>query len=458
MDKKELEKLGLKIETLENEMHTITSGAVQRAEAFTADESKKLGELKAAHAGLVEVMRAAKAHGSDEETVKPNTDTTIQERAIKAQKLPHVGTTPAQKERDEKPFRSFGEQMRAIAIAGNGGHRDERLDKVLRIQEEQRAASGMGENTPSDGGFLVQKDFSDSLIAQMYETSKLVKYCKQIPISANSDSIEIPALDETSRANGSRLGGITVYWGNEADSPTATKPKFRTISMKLLKMFAAGYVTEELQQDAAALGAFLSDCFVNEMGFVMDDMILRGNGAGRPLGVLDSNNGALVTATKVSQQTADTFNFQNALAMRVRMWPGGLANARWLVNQELWGQIPQFTLLGGTSSPGIFLPPGTGGIANNAPGGTLLGHPIEVLEQCSAIGDLGDVVLADLSQYLVIKKGDLQAQSSIHVRFLYGENTYRFMQRWNGQPIWKTAPTPYKGANSYSPYVTLEAR
>lgn len=458
MDKKQLEALGLKIEKLEEEMRSITSGAVERGEAFTPDESKKIKDLKTKHEGLVEVMRAAtNASGGDDGTRTTEPEQQLQQRAAGAeQKRLHVTTTEDQKKRDASPFATFGEQMRAIANAAKGNV-DERLIRLNNYYAE-RAASGMGENVPSDGGFFVQKDFSDKLIANMYETSKLAKYCTEIPISTNANSIEIPALDETSRANGSRLGGISVSWGSEGDSPNATKPRFRTISMQLLKMFAAGYVTEELQQDAAALGAFLEKCFMNEMGFVMDDMILNGNGAGRPLGITDATNGALVVVNKEAGQTPATFNFQNALKMRIRMWAQGLANARWFVNQEVWGQIPQFTLLGGNSSPGIFIPPGGGGIGNNAPGGLLMGSPVEVLEQCAALGTQGDVLYADLSQYLIIKKGDVQAATSIHVRFLQGENTYRFMQRWNGQPIWKTAPTPYKGANSYSPYIALQAR
>jgi hypothetical protein len=59
---------------------------------------------------------------------------------------------------------------------------------------------------------------------------------------------------------------------------------------------------------------------------------------------------------------------------------------------------------------------------------------------------------------LLIEKDGLQTDQSMHVRFLYNEQAFRFIMRINGQPIWQSALTPYKGANTLSPYVTLAAR
>ncbi len=74
------------------------------------------------------------------------------------------------------------------------------------------------------------------------------------------------------------------------------------------------------------------------------------------------------------------------------------------------------------------------------------------------LGTKGDVFLADLSEYLLIRKGALETAESIHVRFLYGENTFRFTYRINGAPAWKTALTPYKGTATQSPFLCVETR
>ena len=79
-------------------------------------------------------------------------------------------------------------------------------------------------------------------------------------------------------------------------------------------------------------------------------------------------------------------------------------------------------------------------------------------EYTQTLGTQGDILLVDLSQYLLVDKGGVEAAQSMHVRFLNDEMTYRFIYRVDGQPIWNAALTPFKGTNTLSPYVTLDAR
>jgi len=192
--------------------------------------------------------------------------------------------------RDDKPFNSFGEQMLAVVNAGRpGGVIDERL---LKIQN----ATGASEGVPADGGFLVQQDFSSELIKSVFETGILAPKCRKIGISAGANGIKINGVDESSRANGSRWGGVQGYWAAEAATVTANKPKFRQISLQLNKLMALYYSTDELLQDAAAMDSILSQAFAEEIKFKLDDAIIRGTGAGQPLGIL--NAGCLVTVAK----------------------------------------------------------------------------------------------------------------------------------------------------------------
>ena len=103
----------------------------------------------------------------------------------------------------------------------------------------------------------------------------------------------------------------------------------------------------------------------------------------------------------------------------------------------------------------VYIP--AGGLSQK-PYGTLFGRPVVPLEQCSAAGEVGDIILADVGQYLLIDKGGMKAASSIHVRFLYDENVFRFIYRVDGKPIWNKPLTPYKGSASVSPFVTLAKR
>ena len=76
----------------------------------------------------------------------------------------------------------------------------------------------------------------------------------------------------------------------------------------------------------------------------------------------------------------------------------------------------------------------------------------------ATLGTVGDLILADWSQYQMIDKGGIKGASSMHVRFLQDEMVYKFTYRINGQPTWDAALTPYKGTNTVSPFVTLDTR
>lgn len=352
---------------------------------------------------------------------------------------PEVKPTPAKD--NEKRFSSFGEQlMAAYRAAMPGGKVDERLST--------RAASGLNETTPSDGGFLVQQDFVTELLKRTYETGILASKVKKIPISTNANGMKINAIDEDSRANGSRWGGVQTYWEGEADEITASKPKFRQMELSLKKLTGLCYATDELLQDAAALEAVIRQAFAEEFGFKIDDAILSGSGEGEPLGIL--NSGAIVTVAKEASQT-DTIIVENLIKMWNRLWSRSRANAVWYINQELEPYL--YTLKIGDKP--VYIP--AGGLSEK-PYGTLFGRPVVPIEQCSAAGEVGDIILADIGQYLLIDKGGVKSASSIHVRFLYDENVFRFIYRVDGKPIWTKPLTPYKGSATVSPFVTLAKR
>ena len=344
-------------------------------------------------------------------------------------------------ENDNKKFRSFGEQMMAVyrAVCPGGKSANRR---------STRAASGLNETNPSDGGFLVQQDFVSELLKRTYETGILASKVRKIPISSNSNGLKIKAVDEDSRANGARWGGVQCFWENEADQISASKPKFRTMDLSLKKLTGLCYATDELLQDAPALESVLKEAFAEEFSFKIDDAILNGKGAGEPLGIL--NSGSIVTVAKEANQT-DKIKVDNLFKMWNRLWARSRANSVWYLNQELEPYL--YTLTVGDKP--VYIP--AGGLSEK-PYATLFGRPVMPLEQCSAAGDLGDVILADMSQYLLIDKGGINQASSIHARFIYDEQVFRFIYRIDGQPVWNKVLTPYKGSATVSPFVTLAKR
>lgn len=345
---------------------------------------------------------------------------------------------------EQKHFPTFGEQLRAVAQHYSGGSLDSRLI---------RAPFGAGESDASAGGFLVQSDFASAVWTRAYDMGDILGRVFKLPISANSNGIKLPAIDETSRVTGSRWGGVQSYWLAEGDQPNATKPKFRLIELDLKKLFSVMSVTDELLSDQSALETIATQAFSEEIMFMTEDGIFEGDGVGKPLGIM--NAPALVTVAKDSGQQPASLTLNNIVSMWSRMWIRSRKNAVWFINQDVEPQLYQLSQTVGTGGLPMFLP--AGGL-NASPYSTLFGRPVIPIEYASTLGTPGDITLADFSQYVLADKRGMQAATSMHVRFLTDEMVFRFTYRVDGNPLWNVALTPFKGSNTKSPFIVLAQR
>jgi HK97 family phage major capsid protein len=172
------------------------------------------------------------------------------------------------------------------------------------------------------------------------------------------------------------------------------------------------------------------------------------------------NSGALVTVD--DSENAGTgsarFIYEDALAMWARLWARSRPNAVWFINQDVEPSLMGMTMFGDSTSGRIapvYLPAGRAGVS---PYATLFGRPVVPIEQCQTLGTLGDIILMDPGEYVLIDKGGIDVQTSIHVRFIYDESAIRFVYRCDGQPAWNAALTPFKGSNTLSPFVVCDTR
>lgn len=350
-----------------------------------------------------------------------------------------------------KPFTSFGEQVVAIVQAGKpGGRMDVRLQhsnaSVLQ------AASGLNEAIGSEGGYFIAPTLLPGVIDPVYNDDPLLSRVTRIPMSGNS--IVYNVVEETSRATGSRWGGIQMYWVAEAGTATEKKPAMRQVRLALKKIMGVGYLTEELMEDAPAAEALLTRAFQTELRFMLGDAIFRGSGAGMPLGFL-TGAGKVEQAIEATQTIANsnTFIATNIAKMLTHVPAHLWGSVIFLYNQEL---LPTFiTAVIGTSTIPVFI--GAGGLAQQ-PADTLLGRPAFGSELCEAVGTPGDLIAIVPSEYHMSDKGGVNAVTSVHVRFLFDEQTLKITYRADGQPLWHKSVTPYKGAAARSPYVTLGTR
>lgn len=430
-------------EALKNEEELLTKLVAEDRDA-TAEEGVKLGEYSAAkkrNAAAVERLEAIK-----------NDSRSAVDDGAEVRAAPRIEVTRSEGEDENgqyKPFKSIGEQLQAIHRAAASPNRapDSRLYEI-----NKRAASGLNEGVGADGGFLVQVDFGAAMLDQAIATGTLASRCTKFPVGAGRNGVEYPRVDESSRATGSRWGGVQVYWAKEGDSATVKRPKFRIDSMKFHKLIGLCVATDEMLEDASFLGAFISKAFNEEMGAMIDKGIVRGTGDGEMLGIL--NSGSLITAAAESGQTADTITGKNALDMRKRLLPNSLSKAVWLHSFSASDQVQSLTITKGKSDIPLFKI----GDGANSLVDSVLAREALASEQCSAVGDVGDIILADFSSYAIITR-NVQEASSIHAYFSTAEQAFRFTLRINGQPLFNKPLTPeFDTANTLSSFVTLAAR
>lgn len=363
----------------------------------------------------------------------------------------------ANDKKKDKIYNSIGDQLRDVVVmASPNPNRSEYAAAAERLAKVSAAASGANETIPAEGGFLVQTDKATELDRGSIATGLLSQRCFNVTATSESDSLELNLVDESSRANGSRFGGIQVYMKAEADTVTATKPKFRQAEWKLKDCMGIMYATNDLLKDAGKLTSIVNKWFPAEFGFKIDDLIINGTGAGMPLGIL--NAGCTVSqAIETGQVRAtDPILYQNVAKMYARLLSSSDANAVWFINRALLPYIMMMTIPVGTGGAPVFLPPNG---AAGQPYMTLLNKPIIPIEQCQAPATAGDIILADLDEYLLFTKGGIETASSIHVRFIYDEMTFRWTYRLDGSPIRNKVLTPYKGGATatQAPFVVLAA-
>jgi HK97 family phage major capsid protein len=349
-------------------------------------------------------------------------------------------------------FASFGEFLMSVRNATVAPH----LPRDPRLGLQQRGtALGASEKVPGDAGYLVGTDFAKALVERMYGTGEILSRCLEVPISPGSNGFAFPQFNETSRANGSRMGGVQCYWEDEADTATASRPTFAEGQLKARKIIGLVYLTEELFRDANALEVFGTAAFSKEMAFSLENAIINGDGAYRPLGVLKSP--ALLQVPAVGGQSAGTIIAQNVVDAWSRMWSPSRKTAVWLCNGEAERQLITLTIPVGTGGSVIELYHPTEDPATQ-PFATMLGCPVIPSEYSPVVGTMGDLMLCDFSRYIVAMKESMQTAVSIHIRFLSDEYAFRFELRVDGQPIDRLPVTPLNGTATTSSFVAIATR
>jgi len=188
-----------------------------------------------------------------------------------------------------------------------------------------------------------------------------------------------------------------------------------------------------------------------ELAWQIDNRTLNsGTGVNQPLSIL--NGPGTLSTSKETGQSADTFVWENAVAMAKLFNPG--AEGRWVFSPSLRDQIYKMSLAVGTGGSSVY--PN----ANSAKeaGLSLLGFPVEFSEHCNVAGDKGDAFLISGKSYALALRSDMRIEASSHLYFQTDQVAFKATMRCDGMPINTSALTLADGTSQVSDFVTLDAR
>lgn len=442
-------------------MTNITATADAEARNLTDDERNDFDKLSARFGELIEdigryerqaEVQAALQAGRGRQvqptppagSEPPATPAANASRAQAAAR-PSVPAQPRENTAGSFGFRSFAEFTRAVvASSARGAQPDPRL---IQNAPTTYGSEGVG----ADGGFAVPPDFRTTILQKIMAEESLLGRTDQLTTSSNS--ITFPT---DSTAPWDATGGIQAYWESEGGQKPQSKPALGETTIKANKIVALVPMTDELLQDAPAMASYVNQKAPEKINFKVNQALISGTGVGQPLGVLNSAGTLIVDP--VSGQAADTINFQNIMAMYYAVPRANRARAVWLMNEDVESQLPfmKFIDQGSGNAVPVYLPPGG---LSTAPYGTLLGRPIVPSEAIPGLGDAGDVIFGDWSQYhTLVKGGGVRQDVSIHLFFDYDITAFRFVLRVGGQPKWNSPITRPNNGSPRAFFAALGAR
>jgi len=349
------------------------------------------------------------------------------------------------KVKDERlgPFKNLTSQLSAVKKSAQTGIVDERLYKVQN-------ASGMSVGVGSDGGYAVQSDFAGMMLETAVKEDPILSMVDSYEVSGNSDSVHWVDINETD-VSSTVFGGLQTYWASEASTVTASKPKIQEKDLKLEKLMGLAYATFELDESSDFIDQLYTRGFTTSIRRNLTSAIVSGDGIGKPTGIL--TGGGLVSVAKESGQDADTVLWKNISNMYHRALDRVGGKWAWLVNPDVHEQLDFLSFPVGTGGVPVYSPANITGTVD-----TLRGFPVITTDHCSALGDKGDIILADLSDYFLAYKGGIRKDISMHVQFLAAENAFRFIYFVNGRPKRTSTLTIKNSSKARGKYITLAPR
>ena len=345
--------------------------------------------------------------------------------------------------RGSSGFRSFEEYLHAVRIAS------EIFDP--RLQQS------MTEDSPSQSGFLVPEQFAAFVLQYALENAICMSRCQVWPMT--SETLKVPGVQDDDHSAGVLFGGVVAKWYDELQTLDEQNVKTRMIQLSAHKLGMLSNASSELIEDGPMFESVLTSSLQAAAQFFLDQAFLFGDGTGKPQGMLNAGNPALVVVPKDASTPNYWVNLEDVLAMFKAMAPACRLRAEWVFSDELIPALYKMQNVvknvagsenvGGSATP-LFIP-------NDKGGGTLLGRPVTFTEKLKPAGSVGDCAFCCFDQFAIGMRRELNLQRSNQAGFVNDSIWWRLTVRLDGQSTWSKALTLTNG-NRVSPFVVLGAR
>lgn len=342
------------------------------------------------------------------------------------------------------PWSCFGELVATIAL----GKSDQRL---------QITNASIGESSGVSAGYLVPPEFVASILDGALQKEVVRPNALLLPMS--SAEIDIADFDYQDHTSGKRAG-LQLLWTSESGALTEQVAVARKITMKACKAAILCRISSELVEDVVSFDKMLSTAMTAAVAAGLDAVFLNGTGAGQPAGIIGSPAAIVIAKESSPAQPTGTVWLQNLAKMLGRLSPTSFGSAVWLVHPTtlpmLYTMVVVIQNVAATENVGGSF---TGAVTQSADGTLrIFGRPVIVTEAVSTLSSAGDVVLADLSRYLVCMRREAFIELNRAVYFNTDEIGIKMTLRLNGQPLASTPTKLRDGSSTVSPYVVLGAR
>jgi len=361
------------------------------------------------------------------------------------------------KEKDlDLRFRHFALDVYQAGVDGRNASDDLKAwDNSVKNYEQTVGKATMTVSDAEEGGYLVPPAVSEAMLERVKTESDVFSNAVIIPMAV--PKLEIPLLEDFDESQGVVDGNVLWQWIAEGDQNTNTNIKLGKVELELFMLSGQARISNRLlKYSKPSVDALVSRSFERGLRLAMNKAVLRGTGAGQPLGVIGHN--ATIPVAKEGGQAADSLVYDNVLEMMAVLYSAddGLGSGIWYANKNLFPQMGKLSLAVGAGGSGVFL---VNGQIQGAPALQFLGLALRLSRYMSSKGDAGDIGLFDWTQYLIGQPTgqQLETAQSIHLRFDYNESTFRFNTEMGGMPWWPEKYTPLFG-DQQSPFVTLAER